>query len=267
MQIPLDDLPLSTIKRLRMTMLSPFSKRHRLRLSASAVPTEYGFLVKHVAMTPDRKILYVKNPKAACTTMSQLLHRYATGKHSEGDVHGSPNLLQGRRAARQIVEGLTSSKTFRLTTVRDPLRRALSAYHDFFVDKKNPSASRHFGNMTALGFAPEKSETFNFDVFLEYVRHNLQRSPMHCDRHWRPQSISIAADALNYGTIIRVEALAEGLAKVRERTGVDLRRGDSELKQRHNQSSASRRSDFRPSDSQRRKVRDLYEIDYKNFGY
>lgn len=264
MNIPLDDPPLSGLRRLRVHLRSSFSERSQQRLLLSALPEELAIIVKHAVMTKDRRLFYVKNSKAACTTVTQLMHRYVQGQTFPGHVHVSPHLLQGTNSLSDILSGLVRPDTFRFTTVRDPLHRAVSAFFDFFVDRANAAASRHFHNMGVLGFSSDKSLSYNFDVFLDYLERNFEMNAKHCDRHWRYQTTNIALGQVSYGLIMRVEALADGLAELLDKTGIDLQKC---ARVRHNQSSASQHPEFQLSESQRLKVRALYEIDYANFGY
>ena len=118
--------------------------------------------------------------------------------------------------------------------------------------------------MRAHGYDPARPDSYNFDVFLDYVGHSLAVDPVNTDSHWRLQVDNIALHDIAFDLIGRVETYAADIRTVFERAGITDFSPDAMLEQRFNRS-GSARSEITPA--QRARIEALYDADYQAFGY
>jgi hypothetical protein len=230
--------------------------------------------VRRSVITSDGKLFFLKNPKAACSTVLQLIHEHEHGRPGEvRQLHRSREIQQGIPFARTLIRAIDDPKCVRFTAVRDPASRAVSAFMMFFggagaeVFKSQAQAqkwAKREAGMWALGYDPKGSIERNFDVFLEYVSRCLATDREHVNVHWKPQTLCIAHGHIRYAHICRVETLQHDLRTVGDLVGFPLSRPGDDIPTVNR---ARRRSGFELTPSQRRKIRDLYAEDYEAFGY
>ncbi len=262
--VPLIDLPKH---RLRAAVLEPFVKRYRLEREILRLDPDLALAFRHAVTTPDGLFFYLRNSKTGCTTISQMLHGYAFGRPFDGDIHHSRDLPQGIRHWRLHRRALDDGGAIKFSFVRHPVGRLRSAFFDFFVDCKNDARHRHWDNMVQLGFSPAGDITRNFDVFLDYVALNLERSERHCDQHWRPQWICLGSGKIAYDFIGRMENFDDDVARLFSRAGIMSLVEKTRRMLPYNRSSNSARGDLHVRPDQLRKIRALYATDFETFGY
>jgi hypothetical protein len=230
--------------------------------------------LRRSVITRDRKLFFLKNPKAACSTVLQLMHHHEHGHFAEvRHLHRMSAVQQGIRHANTLVAALDDPNCVRFTAVRDPATRAVSGFMMFFsgagaevfkAEGRDKKAAKREAGMWELGYDPDGDMHRNFDVFLDYVAMCFEASREHVNVHWRPQTLSIALDNISYDHICRVENLRQDLNIVSDLVGFPLLPPGQEPP---SVNQARRRSEFRVSDEQRRKIRALYADDYEAFGY
>lgn len=250
-------------------VLRHFSRRHaarwdqRTRLEALPLPQRLS--APHIVSIDAFPLLYVKNPKCACTTISQVLYILQEGRDFHGQIHHEHDVLQqGNAAAEKNLHRLQDGTYVRFSFVRNPLARAVSGFANFFLSKTNPEHRQHMAHMEARGFSDGKNIHENFGAFLEYVAESMALDPSRTDRHFRTQRRVLNIDSWNYDFIGRVEALEEGIAHVLELAGCPGTVRDRLTGLRMNSSGPSK---FTPTPDQERRVRELYAEDYEAFGY
>jgi hypothetical protein len=255
--------------RLRYRVAGTFSETYRQRLAWSACAPDVGQALRRAAASRDRRLLFVKNPKAACTTGAQLVHLYDHGAFCLSEnIHDSTAIRQGLQHATHHMAVLANDEAIRFTFVRNPLDRVISAFCMFFTRPCHSEKERdRERGMRALGFDQSHSSSRNFDIFLEYLDHCFATDPAHCNPHWRQQIHNLAHGSIDYHVVGRVEALPEAIRELELRLDHRFCEVDGWSAPQFNRSPSIERAVFCVSDRQRRKVRDLYAADFEAFSY
>ncbi|MEZ0578832.1 sulfotransferase family protein [Nocardioides sp. MH1] len=215
-------------------------------------------LAYHLHALPEHGIVYVKNPKAACSTVLLWLDRLHTGEHdfSPDNVHKQNRLPKVRDLGRRRVARMLSGGAYRFTFVRDPLRRFQSAY----LDKIVGSTGWRSEVQVALGQEPDEERPVSLDDFVLALERQDPVTEM--NPHWRPQHVNVMADLIHYDQVGRIESFAQDLEVIREAAGLP----DVPVQARNVK--ATPREDVlagRPDLEER--VRAIYAGDYERFGY
>jgi hypothetical protein len=269
-------LPASRSSTLLWRLLGTVSPYHKGKAAIQSRPLVVAQALRRCVLTRDRRLLFLKNPKAACSTVLQLLHHREHGRFADvSHLHRTQDIQQGIRHAEALIAALDDPECVRFTVVREPASRAVSAFMMFFsgagaeVFKKegrDKKAAKREAGMWALGYDPNGDVQRNFDVFLEYLAHCFSEGPEHVNVHWKPQTLSIAHGQIDYAHIGRMETLKQDLDTVSSMVGYSLLDGMSELPN-VNRARSERAKSFELTAAQRRKIADLYAGDYEVFGY
>lgn len=178
-------------------------------------------------MTESETLVYRVVPKAACSTIGQVLHHAEHGRWYEGDIHDAEaGLLKWNQeeARTRIETAILSGRTPVFTFVRNPYARIVSAFFD-----KAAGIQRN-GRRYRQGTLPEMLARYGVDAeaafdqiaafrrFLLFVRDTVRhRKPMEPDIHWSPQSGHVGTlirGGGRYALIAPMERLTEGMAAV-----------------------------------------------------
>jgi hypothetical protein len=215
-------------------------------------------LANHVHALPELGIVYVKNPKAGCSTVLLWLDRMHTGEHdfSPGNVHTDNRLPDPRDVGRRRVSQMLSGEGYRFTFVRDPLRRFQSAYVDKLVNSKRWRTQIQ----EALGQEPDEERAVSLDDFVAGIEAQDAKSEM--DPHWRPQHVNVMSDLIDYDHVGRIETFDADLAIIQK--AADLPPVPVEVRNVAKRPSAGILDD-RPDLEER--VRAIYARDFEIFGY
>ena len=247
-------------------LLAPFFPRYKVLLELEKEPAHLRGPLRNLILSHDRRFLFLRNQKCACTQTTQFL--YAYGNHGEtypGNVHRA---ARGLYAARyhwpDIKPVFEAHMSYFFTFVRDPETRVRSAYRNFFVDLANIARKKHLKPMQAHGYDPTRGEAYNFDIFLDYIAHSFEVDRLNTDSHWRLQVDNIAWRDIRFDYVGRVENYEADIAHVFDAGGAPGFPPDTLLNARHNRSAAAR-TDVTPA--QRSRIRQLYAPDYEAFGY
>ena len=269
-EIPKDKRPTKKLNVLKHIMLSPFMKKYRDKLYIDFEKDIYKLVINHTIMSGDKAFLYIKNSKAGCSTISQIIGEYTNGQIA--DPHLIHQKLDGvyfgsnQYYYRMIKDSFNKGDCVKFSFVRNPLSRVISSYFNFFVDNKNESRRKHINAIVARGYVEGGDIYRNFDVFVEYVEESILTDRVNTDRHWREQYINIGYGIFNLDFIGKVESFREDIKKVFEMAGKE--KEYSRLKSvnmKLNQS--SRKKEFKISAYARKKIERIYEKDYEIFGY
>ena len=169
------------------------------------------------AFTPKgRGFVYMKNHKAACTTIIATLMAHLqveTGDDrdiSMENVHKPPvDLIHaGKRTVNlpRALDALNSKDVFRFTVVREPISRTVSAW----ADKVAADGAKKGKLLQVLGLAPDANLTLS--EFLDAIAQEPEA--LNVDRHWRPQSKEISWGLIDYDMVGTVETIDAVLKKV-----------------------------------------------------
>ena len=164
--------------------------------------------------------LYMKNHKAACTTVLATLMAHLLDLRGEGtesidmdSVHTPPKtlLLTGPRGlnVRRVMRALDDPGMFRFTIVREPVARTVSSFADKIVkgDKQKTKLMRYLGR-------PVESD-MSLSEFLDILAQD--EGAQDVDRHWRPQRKEISYDFIDYDYIGDMADLRGALGHVVKR--------------------------------------------------
>lgn len=179
-------------------------------------PSERQMLqTSHVAAF-GRPFIYMKNHKAACTTVLASLLTALQGQLGETKpldmqlVHTPPSALlrAGPRAvtAPQLAALLEDPEVFKFTIVRDPVARTVSAWADKIAKKD----VQHRRLMKHLGRKP--ADDLSLSSFLDVLARDPQALDL--DRHWRPQRKEISYDIIPFDFIGDVADLSASLTHI-----------------------------------------------------
>ena len=266
--------PAGPAERVFHRVLGLFSPYHRGKAAIQDCPLALAQALRRCVLTCDRRLLFLKNPKAACSTVLYLIHERELGRSAAPDqLHRTNEIMQGLRHAEALLAALDDHNCVRFTVVRDPASRAVSGFMMFFsgagaevfTEKRNKKAAKREAGMWALGYDPKGDSGRNFDIFLEYIARCFATGPELVNVHWKPQTLSIAHGHIRYTHIGRMESLQRDLEIVGERLGYDLLGAQAELPRVNRSRSGG--SAINLTKEQRRKIRELYADDYAAFGY
>ncbi|MFQ5624617.1 MAG: sulfotransferase family 2 domain-containing protein [Paracoccaceae bacterium] len=261
-------LPAIPLEKRRVTakvrLLAPISARYRTRSRMRAVPEQVHGVFEHFVMPYDRKILFMKNSKAGCTTVAALIVKYATGKDTERVHTLKDGLYQSEEHWQLFDQAFRDSATFCFSMTRHPVERFASAFLDFCVDMRNASVPRHLPAMRARGFVPGGDTGRNLEAFLGYVEESLALSGMYSDRHWREQHRNLGLGYFHYDFIGKLENYADDIRFAFESAGLGGFLAGGDWRQRRNVSSPD---DVALTRRQIARIEALYARDFEMFGY
>lgn len=247
-------------------VLAPFFPRYKVLIDLQKEPAHLRSPYRNLILSHDKRLMFLRNQKCACTQTTQLLYAYGNnGATYPGNVHRADKGIYPARYRWSVIKPvLVARDAFLFTFVRDPATRAISAFRNFFLDLQNNARLNHLGPMQAHGFDPAATPERNFDVFLDYVAHTLAIDPVRCSTHWRLQVDNVAYRDLSFDMIGRVETYDADIARIFAAVGRPDFPPPNLMSQRHN---ASRPSDFSATPAQRARIATIYAADYQAFGY
>jgi hypothetical protein len=215
---------------------------------------------RYLCPVPEHDVIYVKNPKAGCSTILVWLDRLHTGDYNHeivGDVHQQHRLPRVSEVGRGTIVRMLSGGAYRFSFVRHPVRRFESVYWDKMVLnlkwRKNLPA--------ALGLDLSPDTVVSFEQFLGIVEEQDPVSEM--DPHWRPQHVNLMHPLVTYDHIGRLESFEADLDHIREAAG--LPRVPLEARNTSRRTDTDSVYDGRPDLV--RRVEKLYATDIELYGY
>lgn len=163
-------------------------------------------------------LIYREVPKAACSTIGQVLYHADHGRFFPGDVH---DIAQG--VTRWPFDAaMINANSFVFSAVRNPYARILSSFLEkVCTDQRDGKPYRNtlrqvLAERYGVDLAGDRVRAFRrFVLFVRDV--TLYRERFWFDRHWTPQVQHLRALPLNgvdYGHVFAVEDMVQGLAPV-----------------------------------------------------
>jgi hypothetical protein len=208
---------------------------------------------------PEHGLMYVKNPKAGCSSIMVWLDRLHTGEYDVefSNVHKEHRLPTVREVGRSTVARMLSGQAYRFSFVRHPVRRFESVYWDKMVHDEHwrPNVP------SALGLDVPADTVLSFEQFLTAVEQQDPVSEM--DSHWRPQNINLLHPLVTYDHVGRLESFQADLERIREEAG--LPHVPLQVRNASTQAGADSVYDGRPDLV--RRVERLYATDLELYGY
>jgi hypothetical protein len=242
----------------KTTLLAPFLRRYRCRRDLDRLPDDMVPMAMLSVAFAGGRALYVKNAKAACTTITHQIYAWDHGRPYAGDnIHRDQSLSQGLWAYPDIVKCLGDPYCLKMTTLRDPVDRCVSGFTNFVLDQTNPNLVRHRPSLLRMGLQDGQSSHEKFDLFLDYVAACIDADVTRMDEHFAPQFQNLRPDRIAYDVIGRVETLHDDLAEVARR--LNLPAPPSPDRGARKNASKAR---FAPTPAQIARIGDLYAVDY-----
>jgi hypothetical protein len=179
-----------------------------------------------------KRYMYFEVPKAGCTQMKELLRRIEGAAplklFTNGDwqtrrdmfVHSRSNVPLTSLAdfndkdQREILE---SPNFFRITVVRNPYSRLVSAWRNNILLCERTGRKVYLQMKGHLPDIQDKS-LVSFDEFLQYVE--TQCDVSNCDPHWMRQVDYVSLPAMNFTCVARLEQFSDGLRRFAEHLGL-----------------------------------------------
>ena len=213
-------------------------------------------LAQSLLPLPEHDVIYVRVPKAACSTLKLWLHRIHTNDYDfdPGNVHGSIEVPKPHQIGWRTVSKMLSGDAYRFTFVRNPSDRVVSAYFSKIVRPRKQSYRDEV--RTALGLGPDVELTFD-----HFVAAMEATEPTTWNAHWRPQHLITMHGLVEYETIGRVETFDADLARIRDEAGLP----EAPLKTRNYHGGYDDPRAGRPEFQ--RRLEKLCAEDYEVFGY
>ncbi|MEM9736342.1 MAG: sulfotransferase family protein, partial [Pseudomonadota bacterium] len=188
-----------------------------------------------VWVNESRTLIYRVVPKAACSTIGQIMFHADHGRFFEGDIHDAKDGLwkwngntDTQHARDVIVDTVRAGQAFAFTAVRNPYTRLLSAFFDKICGIQR-NGNKYRGDMVPMiearygmdiGGGTERAfdQVAAFRKFLLFVRDTIKfHQPMHADIHWSDQAGHASTLVRNGGRfqhVFAIEAFLEGMAPV-----------------------------------------------------
>ena len=163
-------------------------------------------LMSHVNLSSELGLLYMMNPKAACSSVKQSLWHHSDKLNGTKTYPGNPHAARDRAPFRyageapniypDFMEKLHDSVVF--TVVRNPYVRALSAYLDRVIRAEREKLLLPFLQSFGLDLDARPS-------FIEVLNLLRLENPYLLDRHFAPQWVNVFADGVTFEKIFHVE--------------------------------------------------------------
>ncbi|MFT4084319.1 MAG: sulfotransferase family protein [Nocardioides sp.] len=209
---------------------------------------------------PECGLVYVKNPKAGCSTLLLWLSRLHScdDTFAPRDIHRNGLIPPPAEIGWPVVLRMLAGGAYRFTFVRDPLTRLESAYFDKVVKASNPRWRNQVRR--SLGQELDGGPRPSFEEFLTAAERQDPVAEM--DPHWRPQHINLMHPDVTYDHIGRLESFADDLAVIRSAVGI------REIPVTYrNQGTRPTSSVYDDRPDLVRRVRALYAADIELYGY
>ena len=207
---------------------------------------------------PEFDVVYVKNPKAACSTLLVWLDRIHTRdyEHQFTNVHMQHRLPVVREVGWRKVSRMLSGSAYRFSFVRHPVRRLESAYWD----KVAPPGRWRNEIQAVLGLPSDNETPLTFEQFVDAVE---QQDPViEMNPHWRPQHLNLWHPMVTYDHIGRLESFDQDLARICEEANLPHVPLD-----RRNAGRDRPASVYEGRPDLRRRVEELFATDIELYGY
>ncbi len=216
--------------------------------------------VRRAHFLPATKTLYVRNEKAACSSLARIMQNAG----AELERQGQGGHVEGMGGCQLLLPALTNTEVYRFSFVRHPASRALSAFNNLFALGQNKARWLHVPYLGGTGLRIGEVSEKNFDRYIAYVREAMQESKMFCDNHLRLQSINLLAGHVSYNRIGKLENYDGDLAIIAEEAGIAGLIGPARASRVNRTGKGGYLS---PTDAQLRALYAIYEEDYDRYGY
>ncbi len=216
--------------------------------------------------------LYMESPKVACSTLKFWLqsHEYILMGEEPREfdpptVHkpGLSPLPRAKRNEEELFELLVNdNERFSFAFVRNPFGRVLSCFRSKIERNIEPKRKiLAIINGTSVDDVKDLTQEVSFHEFLEVVSGQTLRE---MDPHWRPLNSQLLTDVIPYDFIGRLETLQSDIRILESRLFGDTKVA---LPKIFNRTDSDHLLDEYYDLAAENKVREIYEADFRVFGY
>ncbi|MCV2882983.1 sulfotransferase family protein [Actibacterium sp. XHP0104] len=239
-------------------VLAPVSRRYEHKKTLANLPSKLVPMAIHSLLFHQGRALFIKNSKAASTSLCHKIYEWEKGTEYTGStVHRDKTLSQGLWSYPDIVRAISDPDCLKVTILRDPVRRCVSGFTDFALDKKNNNYERHAPFWDAMGMSAARDDAQRFDIYLDYVQACIDKDIERMDEHFRPQFYNLRPDLIDYGFVGQVEHLRRDIHALGVRLGLETGEAPPGAQRKN-----SSRSQYSPTDAQIERIKALYAKDY-----
>lgn len=217
-----------------------------------------------ICVSPKYKLLYVVNPKAACSSVKLLLSRLESGDFDFDvqNIHLSGASLLPTPAQvgwAKIGDNLKNpSEYYRFSFVRNPVARIVSCYNDKIIKQSSYFVS---DLKKAAGYEDTSSMKMDFIEFLNIIK---RQDVVEMDQHWRPQNYNLLLDCVDYNFIGKLENFDKDFKHITDSNGCP----HVETVNKNKYKSKDKKLTIADLTSDELEiVYSLYEQDFESFGY
>lgn len=246
-------------------LLYPVSRKSRRNLRINGTPPEKRIVYKLLVSAAGVPAILLKNPKCGCSTLTQAVYFAREGRFFDGDIHLENDVLRQYFKGFAINRDILSNRRIpSFTFTRHPETRAVSAFQNIFLDKKNAQSPVNLRAIASHGFREDLPVETKFDIFLDYVETSISRDALLTDSHWRRQVDNIGHAFCEHDFVGRIESFREDFARVAELLALDAKKRTAFSERYFNKSSEP---GFRLTPAQKRRIREIYQPDFEAFSY
>lgn len=173
------------------------------KLSIRVPEAKKGPFFKSVMVHPSENLVFVRVPKAGCSTViARLINQHGKQNDSTLKLHAGNDLITFDHAGfSKRLFGLPVNQTKTFSVVRNPYTRLLSAFREKIdLNMDGPRYREEFGIT--------QGEDISFADFVDIL---IKRNPLSLDMHFMPQSIITAKETVLYDKIFHLERMQECL--------------------------------------------------------
>ncbi|HET7193936.1 MAG TPA: sulfotransferase family protein [Nocardioides sp.] len=214
---------------------------------------------RFIRAVPEHNLVYVKNPKAASSTLMVWLDRLHTGDTSFElkRMHQDHRLPSIGEVGRGRLLRMLSGEAYRFSFVRHPVRRLESVYWAKMVNSRRYRLKAADG----LGLPVDAERVVTFEEFVGAVE---QQDPVReMDPHWRPQHINLLHPLIELDLVGRLETFEADLERLRK----EARLPHVPLVSRNVSPRKNADSVYDGRPDLRRRVEQIYAKDMELYGY
>ena len=209
---------------------------------------------------PHFEVVYINNPKAACTTLKRSLSRTKEDEISGGKFH--------KWVAQEY--GMDSSDYSKLPTAvpilfisRDPVKRAVSGYLDKIFGTWTGGESRQrIKQKLTKELGKEPDDAISFDEYLDYLQLKILDEGRAINQHFGLQITNLEAVGLQPTHVFKLETLNGDLAALNSQRSTQI-----EICGHYNRTKNNKNRKLTLDDSQLKRLCTIFEQDLKRFNY